>query len=411
MYNLVAIRGVELGQGKSWKQFIDSDYSVKRLNEELRACELELRIPTSTQSLYLNLFDISARWGTFSGTVSSMLSLLENEALPVKTTGLKYNHQTCVYRDALSAGYSIKPVNPANVYDPRQEPFERTNLLLTRNLVETDYAYLQKRVLMSINGFYHLCDTDGVSGLTMINAMRSIELTGQCQIGMVSFSSIADIHYVPITGSRVIENRIGRVSLSTGQDLTNKSVFLVFAGYLLFLDGQTFTRTGDDRFTIDMTNLGLIDRYFEASRFIDLSSINTLKDALTPGRVDVDSLSSVGNNLAWLSLSQTFLVVVDTPQLYTQKQYLSASTIVGTYYSYTQPSLPLCMESGRQPAYASIKEGRQWKILVQDNLVEQKLYHEINTANWQNSDDPLHSGKPYRISRAHFLEIGKDIDA
>jgi hypothetical protein len=411
MYTLVGIRGVELGQGKSWSQFNDADYTVQQLNENLRVCEIELKLTPTSNSLYLDLFSISSQWGTYTGRVSELLIAIGDQSLPTKATGLKINHQICVYRDALSVGYRVKPVNRANVYDPKQEAFERPNLLLDRLMVETDYDHLYRRSLLSTNGYYHLCDTAGDSGVVMIDAMRSVELTGQCQIGMLSFSNIADLHYLPIAESMIVENVKGRVGLSTGQDLNNKSVFLVFAGYLLFLDGQAFSRTGDDRFSLDMNNLGLTERYFEASKFIDLSTINTLVDALTPGRVDVDSLSSVNNNLAWMSLSQTFFVIVDTPEIYAQKQYLSASTIAGTYYSYIKPSQPLCLENGRQPSYVSIEEGRQWKILVQDNLVEEKLYREINVSNWLNSDDPLYSGKPYRISRAHFLEIGKDIDA
>jgi hypothetical protein len=289
-------------------------------------------------------------------------------------------------------------VNNLNVYDPAALAGEAQNIRLFRRDTNIDYSYMLKRCLISVNGFYHLCDTNGRDGLMVIKAMDGQTLSGQLEIGLLSFSKVCQINCLPIQTDQIVENDQGRVSVDLKTDLTNKSVFMVFAGYMVFLDDLSFKQTGESKFTIDLNNMGLVNRYFEASKFIDLSAINTLKDAARPGRVDVASLTSIDNATAWMTLSQTFFVVCDTPQIYTQKNYLSTSSTVGIYYSYVQPTFPLCLETYRQPSYISFEEGNQWKIIVQDNIVENKLYDSINQAIWQNS-------------RAHLLEIGKDIDA
>jgi hypothetical protein len=409
MYTAVSAIGVRKGVSKKWEEIALSTPSVASLFQTYRRVEFKLLPGVSLIPVYATLDDFRLLYSTYSGTTDQLMAVIGNTALPTTPTGLVIDKRTAQFKDAFKAGYAVTPVTPSNLESSAIPAEEKTCVRLTRQAPVTSYLNFVEHCLVSVNGLYHLIDTDGVKGVLVNDAMKSLKRSGQNQIGIYSFNNVCAIKQVPLKNCLTEMIAPGQARLSLDEDLTGKSVFLVLGGYLYAFDHASFSQVSDSTFKINFNAMPLLDRYFESNKYLDLSSLPMSSTPANEAQISVADILSDAWLLAYMALSQSFFVILDTPELFLQKQFIKRSGLPEMYISFSAPIYPLVLELGRHPEYWSTLEDGQWSVTIYDNLVANRLYHTIKKGELTSADLANESSNAGRISSAYFLEIGRDV--
>lgn len=408
MYTAIQAIGVRNGINKRWEVIDLSTISVKALLANFRKVQVKLMPEQDTVAEYLNLRDIAPRYATFSGTIAQMLVDNGDTSLPTAQVGIQLNPAKAHFRDAFKAGYTVTPVNAVNVIDAAADQNSLPNIRLTRVDSAVDYSYMFNHCLVSVNGFYHRTDTDGVHGLMVSGGMNTLNKSGQNQVGILSFASMCDIKIVPMTDSMIDTTVITKPVVTLSEDMSNKSLLLILGGYMVTVDGAALKQVGASSYKIDFTQLNLVERFYESSLYTDMNDLQVNPASGSPNEISIGDLTTDEVIRNWLKLSQSFLVVLDTPEVYFHKQYIARSGLPNLYFSYIQPNDLLSLELGRHPSYWSSFNDGQWRISLYDNVIGNELYYTRPIPTWMNTSGSDISGAPNHLSQAYFLEIGRD---
>lgn len=412
MYTLVKAIGVKMGINQRWENIGLTDYRIVDIFYLFRKCYLTLTYGTTPVTVYLDMDHMRVGYGTYTGSLADMLIINGNTTLPVVNSLPELNVRAAKYRDAFAAGYKTKPVHP--IYGENSAPETRSAVLMTKSNPTIDYTDFYNHCLVSVNGFYHMIDTNGTDGIMVKDAMKSLHIANQNQMGVLSFKKIGNIKYIPITTSMIskhnpIEPYHSSMYITLNEDLTNKSVMLVIGGYLHINDNTTYTRVGDSEYKIDFSNYPILDRFYESSNYLDMSSLPLSTTPRNKSQIDINELAGDACMMAFMQLSQSFFVVVDSPELVTNKQYIKRSNLFGMYTSYITPTCPLVTGLGRHPEYISRVEDGQYAINVQDNTVQNRIYNTALAGNPSSVANNNLPSIPQSASTAYFLEVLRDI--
>jgi hypothetical protein len=420
MYTAVSLRLVRNGINQRWIDAQLSYATVDHLFSDCRAVYIAARILPDQTIRYLNLAQFAPTYTQYTGTVQQMLTAWGNAAA-VEGPAPILESRHAVFSDATRAGYTKKPVHPTLGTTAAIE--QRTDLLLTRAHPSTSYSHFATHAMVSVNGFYHMLETDGTTGIYVKNAGRSLQKSKQNQVGILSFASVSTLTHVPITTAMVKKRLTAEMIAGTvpegplsstcyvklGRSLVGKSVLMVIGGYLFLPDSDIVTRVSDDEFAVDFTRVPMLNRYYESRAYLDLSSLGLSTTANNIDQISVPELYSDAVLTKYLTLSQSFFVVLDTPELYVQSYYVKKTGTPGMYISYQEPMYPLMVGGGRMPEYWPTKEEDRWSLSSHDAYARTKLY---------DTTDPLRltsvSGlglplEPDYYADARLIEIGRDI--
>lgn len=314
------------------------------------------------------------------------------------------NIKTAKYKEAFMAGY-----NAVSIHSLLNNSI--TDLMLTRDAPITGYNEFYKHCLVSINGYYHLTDTNGDDGIVVYNGASSLKIANQCQIGIYNFKDISSIELLPITTDMIYKQDLDEPYSSSAfiklnKDLTNKTLLLSLGGYLHTIDQITVSIVGSDIIKINFSNYPILDRFYESVNYLNLSSMNLNTTDKNPLQISIEELSSDERLLAYMTLSQSFFVILDTPEIFVNRQYIKKSNSYGRYVSYIRPLYPLVTNLGRHPEYNYHIEDGYYSINVPDNTTQNKIYNIINPLNLT-KDDTLPNA-PEDFGTAYFLEISKE---
>jgi hypothetical protein len=108
------------------------------------------------------------------------------------------------------------------------------------------------------------------------------------------------------------------------------------------------------------------------------------------------------------TLSQSFLVFIDNPDLFIEYDTLRRSSLANIYTSYTQPKYPLTLGYGRLGDYWSVIEDGQWSVTVQDNIKWNYIFNTVPEGDLISYDNGVTSWDPFEKSRCQFMRIGSD---
>lgn len=411
MYTAVEAIGVKLGVNQKWHTLDISTLSVMDIYALYRKVYVELTIGSPAITVYLDLDDIRAQWSTFTGTIDDLLQSLDGAALPTMTTLPNINTRMARFMDAFRAGYRVSPYSA--LYGYNVPLADRLDLLLTRAQPPVDYTDFFKTTMVSVNGFYHRTDTNGSSGVVVYKGAQTQRKSNQNQIGILSFYGMCNIDYVTITSGMITPIVTGGslkdgVYINVPVSLVNKSVLFCIGGYLHTLS-SLITKVSDNTFKIDIPNYPLFDRFYEMSAHLNIDGFMLSASSVNTQQVSVQELQSDDNIRALLTMNQSFIVVLDCPQIYTQVNYVQKTGYVGNYIAHTEPRFPLVTGLGRHNEYWYRKEGAQYSLTVYDNTVSNRIYNTVNPY-FQNSvsDSELPTDPTY-VAGAYFLMIARDV--
>lgn len=410
MYSLQsAIARPAKSQGR-WRVISLGDMKLSDVFAQYERILATLTNPYLTTPVCLDLAEIRGAFGTSDLTFDAFLVQNGSKTLPTVKDTPSFKTKYARYMDAFRAGYKVQPVHPTAAPNSIIPESEKTWLHLTRP--DTDYQLFYRSCLISVNGFIHATDASS-EGIWVQDGMTSRNISRRNQIGLLSFNGVSKLSFVPIKPEmlyKLDENQkyCDRVHVDVGQDISNKGVMLVLGGYLHLLDPRVFYRISDTGFAVNFSNLAFVERFFESKQFIDLSSLG-VEEGFHPNHVAVKQLLSDDVIAKYMTLSQSFFVLLDNPEIFVEQDVVKTAPMPGMYVSHTLPQYPLMSELGKMVNYWYSYEDGQYSVVTTDAYRDNPVYRTVgarSATSITNHRDPV---RPVRNGDLRYLKIGTDV--
>lgn len=409
MYTLVSTVALPKTPRSQWVSVNAGTKIVSALFQDYREVIMTLSHPDLEDPIFVPLEQLRNDYALYNNTLNVLLQVLGNygfDTVPeLPTQRIRY----VAYSDLFQADYHLNRTIIGQVL-PENFPYEdRKDLEITRSKYSTDLSKLHTQALISVNGFFHMTDTDGTR-VFVVDGAKSCDKQNINHAGLVSFMDIAplekvsmhDVELLPATGETVLQNGL---QFDVPRDLTNKSVFLVLGGYLVFLEENVFWQVNDQRFQINLKNLPYIERLLESNRYLDTSSLGLTSYLTSDSNLNQEEIWSDTVIRKYFQMSQSFLVVVNTPHLSTRKIYLKQMLSPGIFTAYQKPEFPLIVGYGRAAEYFRRPDRGFWEVTATDTYLRQYIFNHQRKLLLPNVHEQLTCYRPYFFSQGLLLEI------
>lgn len=413
MYSLVKAVGVEKGFNKRWKDVQIATVPVYVLFDTYAELYITLSNPFLSGPVDIQIESLRTDYYLFQGTFTEFLTSIGNAVLQVSPTASPVINPTYAkYSDAFRASYNVTPVNILLSPTSPTPSSDKTSLRLSRPNSNTSMLTFFEHCMVSVNGFFHRTDFDGTYAYVLEGNSSRLK-SRQNQIGFLSFLKLGKIENVPVTPSMVYKQTPDatlrqRIYIKLNKNIANKTVVLSLGGYLMFTDGVTFWQTGDDTFAIAINRIPFLERYFESQQYLDFTALGLPVSTANPDAVSVAELYSDTVLTKYLTLPQTFFVIIDTPRMFVNKYQVKDIGLPGKFITYTEPTYPLVVSNGKVAEYWIVKEAGQWSMTVNDSYLHNRVLsaQPVSGLNVVSPNDIPQT--PVYNSGGYLLEIGKD---
>lgn len=339
--------------------------------------------------------------------VGDWLTSLGHTALPGINGPIGTMPVSWGYTDAWQGGYHVTLANSQGNTTSPVIPTGNPDLLLTKEGI--DLYQQSTNLLTTVNGFLHL-SSGSVDGLYVLKGGLSTLRANMNHAGLISLAAMGGATQIPIRPDmlyQLVEGAPYRNSfyLNPGVSLTGKSVFLSIGGYLHALD-NTYSVLGDMTIKVDFRRIPLPERLFDSYPFLDLSSLPLKKGLGNPEHFTMASIYSDATIKAYLTLPQSFVIVVNTDNVYRVTQELEVPTTPGRFFNQTGERLPLLGPGGRLYDYRQSLEDKTYVYGTESMAERNYLFQTTDNATALSISD---GGQGYWASRpAHpcLLDIG-----
>ncbi len=412
MYTFVSSIVLPRTVGGQWTTTDVSDILVYQLQQAYSKVYIELSHPSLPNNIWVDLETLSATYSNYTGTVNEMLVILGDQTLVFTNKPPSTDVKYVKYGDAFRSFYKIELTNVGKTYPINYPNYSFRDLKLTRDKYKTDMSLIHKNCLVTVNGIIHPTDTDGTNAYVLEGAV-TMHRSRDNHLGIMSFLDVGDLGIYSID----VENNVttdvnqtlyNKLRFKIDADLSNKQVFLVLGGYLVFLQNSYFERLSDNTFSLNMKDLPILERIMESANYIDiLKYLNLPSDTLT-NKTNLEQLMSDELIKAYLSLPFTFLVSVGVDYLFTDTIQIKNNLIPGcfTAYDYEDVTYPLITGYGKVIEYWSTYEDGFYAVNVTDAYYRNYLFSAVNKNELTNiTNQQLPSTTPVNL-RGYFLRIG-----
>lgn len=413
MFQLVSAIARSNLPGSRWVDLAIGGITLGDLFSQYDKVYARLTNPFYTGVRTLDLDDIRVFAPNPTLTFSDFLTETGSGNLPVQNVNYSVKTKYAGYNDAFKAKYDIQPISPLGHIDSTILLEDRDWLSMVPKRSGIDMREFFKYCLVTVNGFVHRTDADSTRAY-VIDGMKSCRISDLNNCGIISFSKIGALEFVSITPEMIYKRDDAvpyksRMYIETDVARPNKTPMLVLGGYLHVLDANTFTQVGDKTFCINFQNFPLRDRYFDSYKMIDLSVLGLDHQPSNPVRIDDAELHSDQVLVKYATLSQSFIVFVDNPHIFVEREALPRSNLFNTYISYKKPEWPLVVQAGKLSDYWSVHEAGRWAITNKDGRRNNYDYNTTLEENIVCIDDARTPQNRTTMSLAHFLKVGTDI--
>ena len=420
MYSYHSARVKTLGERGRWRSQDLSATPVCQLLTDFAEVVLWVTHPLYPEPLKVWIREIPVTWGLQFTTKTVSLWLTEFGSLSLPTTDWEPSLEVIYapFRDAFQAGYSVATVEPGSHPDHYALPEARRDLRITKP--ETDYSDLFRKALVTVNGLFHRTNYTGDS-LNVIEGHHSARHANCFHVGLYFLGALGNLTTVPLCDRFIFSEGEGqplkdRVVLEVDPragDLEGKSILLSISGYLHLPGTGLVTRTGDRHYTVNLTDYPWVQRFFELRQWIDTAKVeqHLTHSTVNKSQVATSELFSDEVIRAVFTLSQSFFVIVDTPEIWLEETLVEWNQLPGSFISYEKPEYPLVVGLGRFQEYWTSRERDRHVLSIQSNLKPNYLFE---TTPWKdptnisvdNSREPANLITP---TEAFFFKLGKNL--
>ncbi|HWT40126.1 MAG TPA: hypothetical protein VN081_02540 [Dongiaceae bacterium] len=410
-YSYVSAVARKLNSTDPWAPVDISTLTLQQIYTQFARCIVTLTNTfTPGVTLYLDMTTVQPMYGSsFNGkTFVSWLANLGNSALPTTTAQPSTALAPSLYRDAWAAGYSVITADYTRSPSDTVPELDKHDLLITKDGI--DYNFMASHALVTVNGFYHLSGYSGGNGLYVVKGADNWRNANDTQVGIHSFANVASLQLIPITAQMVFKQnglqQLGNSAyINVGQSFAGKTPLLVIGGYLHALDNG-YEVVGDGIIRVKFNEIPLLERVFESRDIIDLTSLNLATTINNDDQIGIDSLYSDAAITAYLTLSQSFVVLVDTPAMYRRTWKLENAHLPGRYYGYSLKQFPLRIAAGRMEEYIIKQEWGTYVYCANRSVRNNYAFKNIDWMHVTSMDDRRVSSKPVSWTPGFLLEIG-----
>lgn len=338
---------------------------------------LVLSHPSVAHELYLNMADVKQSLGGFIGTVKEWLVLNGSKTLPTTKVKPDINKRYVRYAELTRSGYALSLGNSGLHYPPGVDRLTLRDVVVQRP--ETDMVHVQNTSLLTVNGFIHHSSAVG-NYLYISEGHTSAKIADRYSCGLITFTSIGKLTRYKLLKENIVPFENGmkiseKMRFTVPEIDKNKPFFLVMGGYLIFPKDGVFFRTEEDAFCLDLEALNIVERMLESSNFIDLTGLGLTQ----PNNMEMKGwytkeLLSDEVIRRYLTLSQSFLVTVDAPNLNVVPTVLTNESYPGKFLVSEEPVDPIIGAHGRLMEYWPIQTSIGWEVNVYDNYRRDYLY-------------------------------------
>ena len=408
MYSFVRAVCLSRSAGSQWEETDISNYVVGSIFSSYSQIYLELSNVVLTDNVFVDFNQLRDEFSLSTLSLNNLLIDLGSRALDtvtaLPTTDVKY----VKYSDAFRAEYKINPCKIGTITPPGYLSKNMNDLRVSRPKYNTDLSKLHTHCLLSVNGYFHWTEAD-VNYAYIKDGAVTQRKSNHNQVGILSFLDVGELKKIKLTDTDIsgysTEPLRNRIYLNINEDLTNKSVILVLGGYLVFPQKDVFWQSGDHTLNLDINRLPYVERIYESSMYLDLQHLNLPIHTINPEMLNVNNLKTDDVIRKYLTLSQSYIVVVDKPRLSLNKIHLKHCSIPGQFTTYQDPSYPLIVNYGKMAEYWKIEKDGIYEVTIQDGHMRNYILTEQAEYYLENVNNHLVPNHPYTVSRGFLLEI------
>lgn len=286
-------------------------------------------------------------------TFQNWLGQVSTVALPSYDGIPTLNTNKIQYSNGWQAGFKATRCLPGNAAIPAAGTYPYSALrdaLVTKDGVNG--TALKGKLLATVNGYLH-CVSFNAAGMVVLDAGRTLDTGHVNAFGLLDFEAVGRVSTVSLTAQMVTGTALkSKITLKLSKDLRGKSVMLSIGGYLHAMDGSyAIIDALHGVIQIDTPQIDIPRRIQMSMKLMDMSSLGL---AVLPGSDNTISVSAVMSNATlrkYLTMSQSFVIIVDTPTLYADKHTVGRTLIPGHYEYHEPATMPLIDDYGRLLEY------------------------------------------------------------
>ena len=318
-------------------------------------------------------------------TFEYWLSFIGNKTI-LNVTETRPNYVSAIVkaRNAMQSDFKIKYVDRR--YDP-DKPMAigaQNDLYLSKPYV--DKHILQRRMLTTVNGYLHPT-VPYQDGVAVVGGGSLVKTIGDINVGILSFASVGDLTMKAITNENLFSYKGGiplseKCIVSLDTSLIGKSVIVVIAGYPII--GSDIVSIASDEQGILNINTRRFDIVTHLNRQlgkINLESLGILNNG------DIHSLRPMSKQAIlsdlitrkYLTLPQSFVIIVDTPELTIERIPVVSSGIRDVHINLSEPNLPIIDSYGRIVEYWVSPENNVYSIITANDYYKTFNYETVET--------------------------------
>lgn len=360
-----------------------------------------------------NYIDMEYYRTSFNGssmTVNEWLVTMDGKPVEVVDEFPNAKLKSAKYANAVLHGYKIELAKAGFPYPDEMPITELTDLKITRPQYPTNLELLKTHCIMSVNGYFHRTDYDGTNAFVLDGgvtaAMNRCSHTGILSflnIGRVDTHRLNEVDVQSLTpGAPLSEG----VIIQAPEEFNDKSVMFILGGYLIRPEKNVFFKNSENTWVLNIRGLPYYERIQESETQLDLSSmkiehLDTNKD----NAIVIESILSDSAIKAYLTLSQSFFVAVDTSDLYFNEINVRVSNIPGLISAYDDPVHPLIMGYGKHVEYSKVSEENYWALRVADDWYVRYAWQTAPTRGVPVITNHYRTWQPYLRTQGYLLDI------
>lgn len=413
MYTFIKAIAVRHGLNEKYAEVNIDNVPANTLMSTYRQIYAVLSQLTVTEQMTVDLQTVSAELQVFNGTISEYLTSIGNRALDTIIGIPVIKRNSAIFSDAYQADFDLEPTDLTMGTGVILAEEDRPDIAITRDegIDIFDYLSLYKKVIVNVNGFYHRSAADS-RALYVVGGNQTVRRSGQNHVGLLSFGTISDIEILDINNDQLLfdfhrestDVEYCHIKFPSGT-LTNKTPVLILGGYMLMIDGENLFSTTDDVLTFDPRKYPMMERYFESKDHLDYSNfpIDTLP--IMPEWVLLKSFKQEAFYRQLMTMSQSFIVLIDNQHITTERIYPELQTVPHTFMTYERPKYPLVVCEGKHEVYWNQYEDKSWVLTCGNTYKRNYSFQTTSTGDLIGVDDSLILGDAGRYSPGYFLKI------
>lgn len=307
------------------------------------------------------------------------LALNHKLELPTQKEKPEYKEGVVKYSDAIYAGFKVNLIGRYKSVKDNIPTSELVDIYLEKTLPTKRPLY--RNMLTLVNGFLHR-HIPHENGVAILNGGETFLNSGVNTVGILSFYSAPEVQQVPITEDMIkhkgqIFPIRESVIIKLPEAITSKRVMMSLGGYLIY-DERVIKVLSYEEGLIQLTlkQLDIIKMMYNSVGHVNLEPLGIFpedgKSNLRKLRV-AEVLSDIILR-KYLTLSQSFFILVEADDLEITKLALNDTGVPSYYETTHEPIYPLVNSFGIMPEYWKRKVEDYWCINITDDVSKRRLY-------------------------------------